>query len=628
MCGIFGAAFNRRDEVVDVRAALRALDHRGPDSNGIYSDRGVVLGHTRLSILDLSPAGHQPMASEDGDLVLVFNGEIYNFVELREELIRRGATFRSRSDTEVILHGYRAFGERVVERLDGMFAFALWDRKNRKFLLARDRAGKKPLFYTGDGRGSFRFGSSAHALLASGHPREADMQALPSLFTFGAPRAPRSMYKGIGQLPPASLMVVEEGKPSVVRRYWTTPFALDPIPFEEEEAVDELRRLFTRAVRRRLQSDVPVGAFLSGGIDSSIVVAVMAQLSSRPVKTFTLGFSHDPNFDETRYARMVADRFHTDHTEFRLEPSSFEVVERLVWMHDGPFGDSSAIPTAFVSGLARKHAAVALGGDGGDELFAGYIRFLALEAAGQFPSWLLASGSHVANALGGSGRRKSVARMQNILRRSALPLAERALSFQSYFGDLTQVFREDVAHGLPMNEPVEESERVLAKFGGGTTLSKILLFNYETYLPDDLLLKADRASMMHSLEVRSPFLDTELVEFAARLPNKFKRRGLTTKWLLRRAYRDVLPAAIMDRRKMGFGIPLGAWFRTDLRGYIEDHFAPGSGIYDYVQKSYVDRLVSENFSGRADHGQQIWLLLTFAVWLRSLSQPIMAAEAA
>lgn len=627
MCGIFGAAFTRRSEVVDVRSALRALDHRGPDSNGVYSDRGVVLGHTRLSIIDLSAAGHQPMASEDGDIVLVFNGEIYNFVELREELVRRGASFRSRSDTEVILHGYRMFGERIVERLDGMFAFALWDRKNRKFLLARDRAGKKPLFYTGDGKGSFRFASSAHALLASGHPREPEMQALPSLFTFGAPRAPRSMYKGIGQLPPATLMVVEEGKENVSRRYWKTPFRMAPIPFDEEEAVDEFHRLFTRAVRRRLQSDVPVGAFLSGGIDSSIVVSVMAQLSARPVKTFTLGFSHDASFDETKYARLVADRFGTDHTEFRLEPSSFDMVERLVWMHDGPFGDSSAIPTAFVSGLAREHAAVALGGDGGDELFAGYIRFLAIEASDKVPAWMLASGSHLTGAFSGE-ERKTMARMSRMLRRSALPLPERTLSFQSYFLDLEKVFREDVYHSLPVHEPVEESQKVLASFNGESTLSKILHFNYETYLPDDLLLKADRASMMHSLELRSPFLDTELVEFAARLPNHFKRRGLTTKWLLRRAFKDTLPPSILDRRKMGFGIPLGAWFRTDLRGYIEDHFAEGSAIYQYVRKSYVDRVVADNFSGRVDYGHQIWLLLTFAVWLRSLSQPVMTAEAA
>jgi asparagine synthase (glutamine-hydrolysing) len=630
MCGFFGAAFlpPHAKASVGLAGAIEAIRHRGPDAQASLEDEDLIFGHARLRILDLTEAGKQPMQSADGKVILIFNGEIYNYVELRETLLKKGCSFKSQSDTEVLLEGYRVFGESIVDHIHGMFAFGIFDKSTRTLLLARDRAGKKPLFYTGNAEEGFRFASTAAALIASGTPRAFDVTSLPSLLAFGSPRAPRSMYQGISQLPPASTLVIREGKPPVLRRYWTPPFGMPSLKITEDEAVREFKRLFEAALRRRLRSDVPVGAFLSGGLDSSVVVAVMASMTKTPVKTFTLGFSHDPKFDETHYARMVANRFGTDHTEFQLTPTSFDVIERLVWMHDGPFADSSAIPTAFVSGLTRKHAVVALSGDGGDEILAGYTRFLAIEASERIPKTALRV---LQQALRFMPAHPKVTRGKHFVSRALLPLPEQILAWQSYFGlKLHEVIRPEIAHELPLYEPIHQSQRILEEMPNGSqasALSKILYYNFQTYLPDDLLLKADRASMNHALELRSPFLDTELIEFAARLPDHLLRRGRTTKWILRKAYGDLLPPELLTRKKMGFGIPLGAWFRTDLRDYIHDQLADGSPIYKYIRRDFVQKLLREHFSQNIDHGMVLWAMLTFAIWLRSLERPFAQVQA-
>ena len=615
MCGIFGAVFVPREVTPRLDAVAQSMLHRGPDEQRSLSKKDSHFVFDRLAILDLSETGMQPMVSHDGNIVLVFNGEIYNYRELRKEFEARGAQFRSTSDSEVILEGYRIFGDRILDWIDGMFALGIWDESKRRLLLARDRPGKKPLYYTNDRVSDFRFASTVRALTESGVPADVDLDALPSLFTFGYPRPPRTMYRGISQLPPAHSLVLEEGKPPVIRKYWENPFIKKQIPFGVEEACVELRNHVQRAVGRRMQADVPVGAFLSGGMDSSVIVATMAGMSDRPVKTFCAGFTHDPRYDEREYARLVSRHYGTEHQEFTLEPSSFDIVEELVKMHDGPFGDSSAIPMAFVSKLARSEVAVALSGDGGDELFAGYMRFLIAEATEMVSPSILGAANSFWLRLS-SEDRGLLMRTQRFLKRASFSLPDRLMSWQTYFGlELHELLRGDLTSHLAMSEPIEQSRAVLEDMTSQSTLAKILKYNYETYLPDDLLVKADRSSMMHSLELRSPLLDVELTEYVARLPDSFKRRGLTTKWILREAYKDSLPAEVLHRKKMGFGVPLDAWFRTDLNRYLQERFASGAPIFDYIQPVYVERLLKQHFRGLADHSHRLWLLLTFAVWL-------------
>jgi asparagine synthase (glutamine-hydrolysing) len=625
MCGIFGAVAEPGD-TVDTAAALRSIAHRGPDAEGVWRGNGVTFGHRRLAIIDLTPAGAQPMHSADGDVVVVFNGEIYNHHQLRDELRALGHSFRSRSDTEVIVEGYRAWGEAVVDRLDGMFAFAVWDVRRERLLLARDRAGKKPLYYRREGT-RLRFASEVKAILASGVRGELDPEALPTLLAFGYSAAPRSMLRGIAQLPPATLLVFERGQEPRLRRYWKAAFAAPPLAIGEDDAVREVRHLVDAAVERRLEADVPLGAFLSGGIDSTIIVGVMARLLGRRVKTFSIGFAGDPRFDETHYARIAARAFDTDHVEFTLEPSSFELIERLVELHDGPFADSSAIPTSVVAGLTRQHVTVALTGDGGDELFCGYLRFLAAEAAERAPAPARALGGWLARHVpAGSGERGLVARGRRFLSAAALPFPDRLARLISLFAfELDRVLRPDVRRALPnLSEPLDWMRSIVAATTGASTLARVLDHNFETYLPYDLLVKADRSSMAHSLEVRSPFLDTALVEFAARLPDRFKRRGLSTKWILKRAFADLIPPEILVRGKMGFGIPLGSWFRGGLRGYLQERLAAGASLYDYIDQGYVEELIRQHLDGQADHGHRLWLLLTLEVWLRMLRSQSLA----
>ncbi|MFO0563235.1 MAG: asparagine synthase (glutamine-hydrolyzing) [Polyangiales bacterium] len=626
MCGIFGALFVPDPSTVDARAALRTQQHRGPDAQGLYERGDCVLGHNRLSIIDLSPAGAQPMVSADDDVALVFNGEIYNHHELRDSLVALGHSFRGRSDTEVILEGYREWGDAIVEKLDGMFAICILDRRNRRALLARDRSGKKPLFFTTRG-GGFRFASEIKALLASGVDAEVDPSSFPSLLVMGYTQAPRTMLRGIEQLAPASKMVVSEAGVQKIERYWRAPFVQSPIDDDERVAEHRVRELVEAAVVRRLEADVPLGAFLSGGIDSTIIVGVMARAMGRPVKTFSIGFSGDARFDETHYARIAAKAFNTHHTEFVVEPSAFDLIEKLVWVHDGPFGDSSAIPTSIVSKLTREHVTVALTGDGGDEVFCGYSRFLAGEIAGWLPSALWDLSASVAQRVPDGDNMKSLrARAKRFLRVASRSIDQRMILWNSYFGeDLRSIVRRDLHESIPMSEPFDWNEKIFRDGAGASDLSRILQHNFEGYLPYDLLVKADRSSMLHSLEVRSPFLDTALIEYAARLPDRYRRRGTNLKRLLKNAFRELLPNEIFHRGKMGFGVPLGAWFRGELRQYVRDFLRPGASLYSYLDQEYVQRVLEEHFAERADHGQRLWLLLTIELWLRGLHRGSAAA---
>jgi asparagine synthase (glutamine-hydrolysing) len=622
VCGLCGVV--DLDGAVPEERVLAAMGgafaHRGPDAEGIVrlpgGPVGVGLAHRRLAIIDLSPSGAQPMTNEDETLWIVLNGEIYNFRELRKDLEGRGHPFKSQSDTEVILHLYEEQGERCVESLDGMFAFALWDGRRRRLLLARDRAGKKPLFYTRVGR-RFAFASEVKALLT--YPlRDAalDTDTFPHYFAFGYPPAGRTFYRDVRELLPAHRLTLDAEGTERISRYWDVSFRPAAAPPTDAPATARVRELLTAAVEKRLVADVPVGAFLSGGIDSSAVVALMARLTGGRVRTFSLGFAGDPAFDETAWARRVAAHCGTEHTEFVVEPSAVGLVERLVRHHDGPFGDSSAIPTFLVSELTRRHVTVALTGDGGDEIFAGYLRFQASVAAERLPRWMARAGARIASALPEpAGYHHPLRRARRFFTAASLPLLSRLREWNAVFGeDLPALLPAARWPGLggALEFPADA-----VRTDGLTPLSRVLDVNFRTYLPGDLLVKTDRCSMAHGLEARSPFLDTALVEYAASLPDDLKLRRGVTKYVLKRAVADLLPADIVHRSKRGFGVPLGAWFRGALRDYVNDLLvAPGARAHTYVDAAYVRRLVADHQAGRHDYGHKLWSLVTFEAWLR------------
>ncbi len=621
MCGFVGAldrgGSSTGREIL--RSMTSALSHRGPDGEGIAVMDEVGLGHRRLRIIDLSPKADQPLLSRSGDLAIVFNGEIYNFRELRRELVAGGAKFRTWSDTEVVLELYEREGESAVHRLDGMFAFAIWDRRRKRLFLARDRSGKKPLYYYDDGR-CFLFSSEIKSLLL--HPgvsREPNLEALPFYLTYGYFPHPLTAYKNVNALAPASWMVVDSsGGRGPAQRYWVPPSEVNGIR-RLPEAIERLSPLVRDAVSKRLVSDVPLGAFLSGGLDSTVVVGLMSELNSRPVKTFSIGFEGEPAYDELAFAEEAARRFDCDHTSFRVRPPEPELLETLVRHHDGPFGDSSAIPTYVVSRLARADVTVVLNGDGGDELFCGYSRLAAAAISEQIPgplrqmaAWggrlLPAPRSHAA----------TLRRVQQFLLTSAHPLRERIQRWCSYFSP--EEVQNLLRHPSAAN-PGVHFEEVLREVEGASPLARLLYLNYRTYLPEDLLVKMDRMTMAHGLEARSPFLDIALTEFAGSLPDSLKLRGLTTKRVLREAFRHLVPASILGRSKMGFGVPLGRWLRSQMRPLVDEQLvSSNSPLFEHLNRDQVLPFVTEHMDGSRDHGQKLFCLVTLSLWLKSLTR--------
>ncbi len=603
-----------------VRRQLRCLEHRGPDAMGVFSSGPGSVGEARLAVVDLV-TGDPPVASEQGRVGAVLNGEIYNFKELRRELLAAGHRLTTQGDTEVVAHLAESLGPvELARRLDGMFAFATWDGLRHRLVLGRDRLGKKPLYYWTNGA-VLVFASEVKAVLAHpGTPCRLAPEALPTYLTFGYVPDPGTFFEGISSVPPAHVLVFEPGQPLRLERYWA-PAApgmgdVSPLELALDEAARAVRSKLSAAVQRRLVADVPVGAFLSGGVDSSSVVALMAGSLAGPVPTFTIGFNDREGFDERSYARLVARRYKTDHTELVVHPDATSLVERLVWHYDQPFGDSSALPSFLLSELARRHVTVALSGDGGDELFAGYERFaaaLALERLQRLPVRLreglgrLASGVPPA-ALPGRARRA-----QRLLGAAGLPVLEAYLSWARCVPARWQ--QELLADGW--QRVVEGYRRVWDRSRGAELLDRLMLLNLETYLPYDLLAKVDRTSMAHGLEVRSPFLDTALVELALRLPPQAKLRGLSQKRALKLAVSDLLPPQVLHRPKRGFGVPLTRWFREDLRPYVEARLLdPGARVRAYLQPAAVDGLVGGHLSGTADHRDALWALLTLEEFLR------------
>ena len=618
MCGIagfLGSAPVAPEDEARVGMMSDALAHRGPDAAGLWSSGPVALGHRRLAIIDLRPEGNQPMHNEDGSVTLVCNGEIYNHAELRADLVARGHVFRSRSDSEVILHLYEEEGTAALGRLRGMFAFALWDERKRRLFCARDRVGKKPLYYAARG-GRLYFASELSALAAALPWRpDVDLDAVDQYLTLQYVPAPLTAYLGVRKLPAAHFFVAEPGVEPRVERYWRLSFAPGP-PVAWDDAVAETRALVEEAVALREMSDVPLGAFLSGGLDSSTMVAMLARRSSRPIKTFSVDL---PSGDggEGRYARMVAERYGTEHHELTVRPDMVSVLPRIVAMYGEPFADPAAVPTYYLSELARQHVVVAISGDGGDECFGGYTRYALDGAARRVAAlpWPLPRLMHgVLARLPGRALRP----LRELAAHDGLSPAERYLYFLAHF---TRRDKERIA-GAALRERVRgnavtrDFARILDESDAADDLNRLLDLDTSTYLPDDIFTKVDIASMAHALEVRAPLADHVLLERMARLPGSMKLRHLRGKQLLRAAVRDLVPAPILTRRKQGFGLPLGRWMREDLsqmsRDLLCDQTARQRGLFDPAR---VTRLLDEHAAG-ADHGERLWNLTVLELWLR------------
>jgi asparagine synthase (glutamine-hydrolysing) len=622
MCGIFGFYLSDSAQSFDHQRTLKsmgdAIRHRGPDDDGFVLDGPVGLGMRRLSIIDLK-TGRQPIHNEDGSLQIVFNGEIYNYRELAQELLDRGHTFYTSSDTEVILHLFEEYGVQCVQRLRGMFAFALWDMRNRTLFLGRDRLGIKPLYYSHTLSGLI-FGSEVKSILRFPQfDREIDPEGLLAYLRYGYVPDPLSIFQNVRKLPPGHFLLMRNGGPIEVRPYW------DPVRFfevpsrhrSEQAWLEELRWRLAEAVRLHLVSDVPVGAFLSGGIDSSAVVGLMAAELGHSVKTFSIGFKEEA-FNELPYARLVSQRFATEHHELIVGGESVDLIERIVEYFDEPFADTSAIPTYLVSRLAREHVKVILSGDGGDELFAGYDRYvvdhrrryydvisrLGISGPLQWMSDALPDGAPGKNYLFNVSLSRMERYVDSISHHTSHSLG------QLLSGDLlaklphvqSDVFAQHVAQGESLDFP-----------------SRLQYFDMKTYLPGDILAKVDRMSMAHSIEARVPLLDHRLVEFVAAIPSRYKLRARETKYLFKRAMQEVVPLEILFRRKQGFGIPLDYWFHQGFRSYIRErlleHDALQHGLFN---RSYVEALWNVYIrTARPDYLNRLWALLVFEIWYRT-----------
>jgi asparagine synthase (glutamine-hydrolysing) len=627
MCGIYG--WIQLSGKSDILAATQVFEpmnavlaHRGPDDHGAVVFDDAVLGMTRLSIIDIG-GGQQPIANQAENCWIVFNGEIYNFVELREELKGRGYVFRTRSDTEVILHAYEEWDVDCVERLRGMFAFAVYDSRKRgaaspRLFLARDRLGKKPLYYFADPK-RLIFASEIKAILAhSGVRAEVNRAVLPLYLAYGYAPSPLTFFDNIHELPAGHRLLVEDGDIRV-QRYWSAPRApAGTTRLTNEVYFGQVRERLEEAVRVRLVGDVPVGALLSGGVDSAAVVAMMTRLDGGPVRTFSIGFDDEPSFNELPYARRVAEQFGSDHHEFVVRPNAVELLPKLVWHYDQPFADSSALPTYLLAKMAREHVKVVLTGDGGDEIFAGYERFAAARLGEYYrcvPTFLQRSLKRVARTLRQSTAYDDLARrFSRFVESAALPLPERYLEWVSVFKP--DVLGQLIAEGGE-NDPVDHFRAYFTGREGEDPIDELLAVNLSSYLAGDLLVKTDRMTMANSLEARCPFLDQRLLEFASGIPSALKLKGMTTKYVLKRALAGYLPQDIIWRKKHGFGVPVGHWFRTSLREFLCDHLlSPTARQRGYFDEQRLRCLISEHLSGQQDHGHRLWALLTLEVWHR------------
>jgi asparagine synthase (glutamine-hydrolysing) len=621
MCGIAGfvetqLTIGEEEKHAILDRMCQVIRHRGPDDQGIMVKEGVSLGMRRLSIIDLS-GGHQPISGEDGRVTIVFNGEIYNFQELKRNLEARGHQFKTNSDTETIVHAYEEYGSKCVDHLRGMFGFAIWDDRERSLFIARDRVGKKPLYYTLTPTGTLVFGSEMKSLLE--HPeveRDINPVAIDAYLTFGYVPDPLSIFRNVHKLPPGHYLTFINGQVSI-KQYWDFQYELAPHR-SIEEYMEELDTLIDEAVKIRLISEVPLGAFLSGGVDSSTVVGYMARHMDQPVKTFSIGF-HEDSFNELKYARVAAKHFGTEHHEFIVTPDICQIIDELAWHFDEPFNDSSALPTYMVSKLARDYVTVVLSGDGGDELFAGYTRYVIDKKRSGFsklPSFIRKGlmqpiSRHLPHGAWG----------RNFINNISLDSLDRYIDSVSVFTGLnkTSLYNRDFTSLLNGDNYAHNLFREYAmQPKTGEPLDSLLYLDSKTYLPGDILTKVDRMSMAVSLEARVPLLDHKLIEFVTRIPASLKMKNLETKHIFKRVVRGTVPDEILDRPKQGFGVPIQQWINEQLRDRIRETLAePRTQQRGYVNQAYVNQLLTEHERGRRDHSNALWTLLMLELWHRA-----------
>ena len=646
MCGICGE-INFNNEGVNagtIQRMCKVLAHRGPDDEGMAFLRGnkyfevekpfltyqdengfeVGMGHQRLAIIDLSDAAHQPMCNENGSVWIVYNGEIYNFRELKKELKDKGHLFKSNSDTEVILHGYEEWGTECLNRFRGMFAFAIWDNNRKLLFMARDRLGKKPLVYTHQAR-HLAFASEIKALLQiPGIEKKVNGYAIHHYLTYQYVPSPETIFEGIKKLPPAHYLLYDRDGTLKIERYWRLHFnSSHQTDISLQELSDRIRAELEESVKLRLISDVPLGAFLSGGIDSSLIVGIMANLSGNPVKTFSIGFD-EKEFDELSYARLVSNHFGTEHHEFIVRPDAIELLPKLVWYYSEPFADSSAIPTYYVANMTKDFVKVVLTGDAGDENFAGYPRYLRSKCVACFTKIpeklrrdLLPYFLRVFSSL--HWREETLNRlsdfMESLSTDQARNYAEQIKIFNAK--EKGDIYTEDFREGM---EKIDSLDFLLKKFEDSETedfLERLLYVDMNSYLPEDLLVKMDIATMANSLEARVPFLDHKFVELVAGIPSHLKLKGTKTKFILKTAFKDFLPDSVFKRGKMGFGVPVSRWFRNELKDYVYDILLdPRTLKRGYFRREGIERLLNNHIALRYDHSAKIWSLLFLEMWFR------------
>jgi asparagine synthase (glutamine-hydrolysing) len=624
MCGIAGQVRVDGGRIAPelLQRMCAAIEHRGPDARGEFIADGVALGIQRLRVIDLE-TGDQPISNEDGTVVVVLNGEIYNYRELRNELESRGHRFATNGDTETIVHLYEEHGKDCVRHLHGMFAFALWDARRRQLLIGRDRVGKKPLYYALDGE-RLNFASELQALLEDETvSREVDPAAVDSYLAYGYVPAPATAFRAVGKLPPAHTLVWRDGRVDI-DRYWSLDYGTKLAGLSEDEACERIRSAVRAATRRRMVADVPLGAFLSGGIDSSTVVAAMAEASSSPVKTFSIGFDRQP-FDELAHARRIAELFETEHHEFVVRPAAVEVLPRIVRHHGEPFADSSAIPSYYLAEMTRRHVTVALNGDGGDEAFGGYSRYVANSLAGRIDRVPLVMRRSLA-ALGGSlpagGAISSpVQRARRLLGNLALDPAERYARYVQVFDgeQRNALYTDEFSASLASSDALETIVAPWQAASGLDVRDIMLEVDSATYLPGDLIAKIDSATMAHALEARSPLLDHEVLELAAALPAELKIRGREKKWILRRAMRGWIPDEILDRPKQGFSVPVSDWLRDELSAWAREVLLDrGTLARGWFRERGVRDMLDRHAAGWDAEAPRIWSLLMLELWQREV----------
>lgn len=620
MCGIAGyVSGGAPAEQLIAQKMCDQIRHRGPDDEGFYVDGRCAIGMRRLSIIDIA-GGHQPISNEDGTVWVVFNGEIYDYQNLRRDLIARGHQFRTNSDTETLVHLYEQEGIAGIAKLRGMFAYAIWDARHRKLLLVRDRFGKKPLYYTQTGDG-FYFGSELKCLRAAGVPLEMDSEAIRLYLRFGYIPDPWSAFAGVHKLPPAHWLTLSEDGKITIGRYWETPPPMeDETPRSEAEICEEIRQVFDDSVRMRMIADVPLGAFLSGGIDSSLVVASMAMQSRLPVRTFAMGFE-EQDFNELPYARLVAKKYNTEHHEQIVKPDAVDLLPRLIRYFDEPFADASAVPTYLVSQFAGQHVTVVLSGDGGDEFFGGYSSFAEAEEARKYdaiPQWTRAILSRTADALPYSAHGKNL--LHAVSRPTPVERYFESISFSAYSLRARTLNPEWL---LPSDESTLRSvfgDAILPNTWG--SVSQAMHFEATAKLAGDILVKVDRMSMANSIEVRCPLLDHVFAETANRIPNRMKLSGGKGKLILLKALGDRLPPELLTRPKAGFGIPLAKWLRGPLRPMLHDALTSRSFLdQGFTTATRIREVFQEHESGRRDNSYFLWLLLILQLWLADSEAP-------